>query len=167
MIRPAQPTDLAAIVRLDHGTPEIAHWPELEYSAVLNNMVAPTVVSNLVRQIFVAEVESQNDFGFQNLYGFVMVKCMLLGDESLAEIENIAVDANTRRRSVGRALMESAIRWVREHQAARLQLEVRAGNEAAIALYRKLNFVEVGRRPGYYSQPVEDAVLLDLMLKWA
>jgi ribosomal-protein-alanine N-acetyltransferase len=39
---------------------------------------------------------------------------------------------------------------------------VRAGSAGAIALYERLGFVAVGRRPGYYRSPVEDAVLMRL-----
>ena len=45
-----------------------------------------------------------------------------------------------------------------------LMLEVRAGNEPAIALYRKHGFVEVGRRKNYYEKPREDAILMTLVL---
>ena len=44
-------------------------------------------------------------------------------------------------------------------------LEVRGGNEAAMALYTKLGFREVGRRKGYYAKGGEDAVLMDLNLR--
>jgi ribosomal-protein-alanine N-acetyltransferase len=45
-----------------------------------------------------------------------------------------------------------------------IELEVRAGNLAALTLYRRFGFVEVGRRKGYYRDPAEDAVLMDLLL---
>ena len=45
-----------------------------------------------------------------------------------------------------------------------ITLEVRAGNEAAMALYEKLGFTKVGRRKGYYSKGREDAVLMDKKL---
>jgi ribosomal-protein-alanine N-acetyltransferase len=41
-------------------------------------------------------------------------------------------------------------------------LEVRASNAAALGLYRLLGFAETGRRPRYYHDPVEDAVLMRL-----
>ena len=44
-------------------------------------------------------------------------------------------------------------------------LEVRGGNDAAMALYHKLGFREVGRRKGYYAKGGEDAVLMDLDLR--
>ena len=44
-------------------------------------------------------------------------------------------------------------------------LEVRGSNKAAMELYTKLGFREVGRRRGYYSKGGEDAVLMDLDLR--
>ena len=41
-----------------------------------------------------------------------------------------------------------------------LTLEVRASNYPAISLYEKLGFIQVGRRPGYYRSPREDALIL-------
>jgi ribosomal-protein-alanine N-acetyltransferase len=161
-VRAAGPGDVAEIVRLDSAAVEAAHWSEADYSAVLN--LAEDVVAaalNLRRQIFVVE----KDAASENLQGFLLVKCIVLAEQSLAEIENLAVDSTARRRGAGRALLAAALDWAREQGAERMQLEVRAGNEAALALYRAMAFCEVGRRPGYYSQPVEEAVLLDRILK--
>ena len=61
-----------------------------------------------------------------------------------------------RRRGVGRALVHALV--AAERDADRIELEVRARNAAAIALYRSEGFREVGRRPRYY-RGAEDAVL--------
>jgi ribosomal-protein-alanine N-acetyltransferase len=45
-----------------------------------------------------------------------------------------------------------------------MELEVRASSAGAIALYTGLGFVEAGRRPGYYAEPKDDAVLMRLEL---
>lgn len=55
-----------------------------------------------------------------------------------------------RGRGVGTALMEAAIAWAREQGLHKLSLDVFPHNEAAIALYRKLGFVEEGRRVKQY-----------------
>ena len=52
-----------------------------------------------------------------------------------------------RRRGVGKALLEAAIEWARPRGLHKLTLEVFPHNDAAIALYRRLGFVEEGRRP--------------------
>ncbi len=41
-----------------------------------------------------------------------------------------------------------------------LYLEVRVSNTAAQRLYERYDFEEVGRRPGYYTSPVEDAIVM-------
>jgi len=43
-----------------------------------------------------------------------------------------------------------------------LVLEVRDSNKAARGFYGSFGFIEVGRRPGYYADPVEDAILMRL-----
>jgi ribosomal-protein-alanine N-acetyltransferase len=54
---------------------------------------------------------------------------------------------------------------LKQAQIREVTLEVRASNHPALALYRSLGFVETGRRPRYYVDPVEDAVLLSLELE--
>ena len=44
--------------------------------------------------------------------------------------------------------------------ATRATLEVRASNAAALGLYRSFGFAVRGRRPNYYTNPVEDALIL-------
>jgi ribosomal-protein-alanine N-acetyltransferase len=46
--------------------------------------------------------------------------------------------------------------------AMRAVLEVRASNHAAHALYRSLGFCDVTTRPMYYTNPIEDALLMEL-----
>ena len=72
-----------------------------------------------------------------------------------------------RRRSQRRGLGQQALRarWsmsYAERRAYEILLEVRASNQAALGFYRSLGFSETGRRPGYYADPVEDAVLMRL-----
>lgn len=75
---------------------------------------------------------------------------------------NVAVQASMRRRGVGRALVTEAIRHGLTQAATRAVLEVRASNESAQSLYRSLGFAEFSRRLRYYSNPDEDAVLMEL-----
>jgi ribosomal-protein-alanine N-acetyltransferase len=69
----------------------------------------------------------------------------------------LAVEPARRRRGVGRALVAALL--ADEPSVREVQLEVRAGNEAARAFYAALGFVAVGRRPRYYRSG-EDAVLM-------
>ena len=79
-------------------------------------------------------------------------------------IDNVAVSPEYRRRGVADALVLDAIARGREMGLAFITLEVRAGNDPAIALYRKHGFGEVGRRKNYYEKPREDAILMTLVL---
>lgn len=75
-----------------------------------------------------------------------------------ADVMNVAVSPALRRRGIARALFAELERRLPEINE--LFLEVRASNSGAIALYRTLGFEQVGRRPNYYLDPREDALIL-------
>ncbi|WP_448659760.1 ribosomal protein S18-alanine N-acetyltransferase [Sphingomonas sp. CJ99] len=77
--------------------------------------------------------------------GFALTRRIL--DE--AELLLLAVDPAARKRGIGGALLRSVIDECRMHGVHHLHLEVRANNPA-IALYRRVGFVQSGVRPGYY-----------------
>ena len=77
-----------------------------------------------------------------------------------ADMMNIAVHPDFRRRGVAQSLVEGLVAGLKEKNVRCLTLEVRASNDPAIALYQKLGFVQVGRRPNYYRNPKEDALIL-------
>ena len=79
-------------------------------------------------------------------------------------MDNVAVRPDFRRQGAAKALVSALLGWARENGARFLTLEVRPGNVAAIALYRALCFEEVGRRPRFYTDPVEDALLMTCWL---
>ena len=66
---------------------------------------------------------------------------------------------------MGAGLVGAALQWAQEKRADRAVLEVRAGNSAAQALYRRCGFVVEGRRRRYYASPVEDALLMAVSLR--
>ena len=75
-----------------------------------------------------------------------------------ADVMNVAVSPALRRRGIASALFAELERRLPEIDE--LFLEVRASNFGAIALYRTLGFEQVGRRPNYYLDPREDALIL-------
>ena len=83
-----------------------------------------------------------------------------LGDE--AEILDLAVARQFRRQGNARFLLENFLRLVRERGIREIFLEVRESNAPAIALYRSFGFAATGRRPNYYRNPDEAALLLHL-----
>lgn len=80
------------------------------------------------------------------------------------EIANLAVAAGSRARGVGSMLLATAIAAARSREVGTIYLEVRDSNAAARALYASHGFQEIGRRRRYYRRPVEDALVLRLVL---
>lgn len=91
--------------------------------------------------------------------GFITASRVL--DE--VSIFNVAVSENFRCRGIAQALMEK-LRELSD-DAAFITLEVRESNTAAIRLYEKLGYKEVGRRKNFYSSPTENAILMTLFIK--
>lgn len=77
-----------------------------------------------------------------------------------ADMMNLAVAPAYRQQGIGNRLVTKLVDALKSKDIHCLTLEVRASNDAAIALYEKLGFQQVGRRPGYYSSPREDALIL-------
>ncbi len=75
-------------------------------------------------------------------------------------INNLAVHPGYRRRGVASQLLEEMLCRAKALGATAGYLEVRASNEAAIALYQRYGFKEVGRRRNYYDHPREDGTLM-------
>lgn len=78
--------------------------------------------------------------------GFVLAR-LAVGE---AEILTVAVSRAHRRQGLGRQLMDAVLRRLHAQRAEALFLEVDETNAPAIALYRRLGFREVGKRPAYY-----------------
>lgn len=78
------------------------------------------------------------------------------GDQ--ADVMTIGVAPRARGRGVGRAILDALLEWARQVGAVEIFLDVRPSNEGAIALYNSRGFVEIGRRPRYFRNPVEEAV---------
>ena len=76
-------------------------------------------------------------------------------------VTNIATLPEFRRHGVAKALINKAL----ENEMDFITLEVRESNIPAIELYNSFGFVEVGKRPNYYSNPTENAILMTKELK--
>lgn len=77
-----------------------------------------------------------------------------------SDMMNVAIHPDHRRKGVAEALVLALAKDLKERDNVCLTLEVRVSNEPAIALYEKLGFTQVGRRPNYYRNPREDALIL-------
>ena len=150
LVRAGLAKDVAKIIELERATANAPHWAEAEYVAMAERRTTEYVR----REIFIAE---SND----ELIGFAVGK--IVGD--LAEVESVAVDAHARRRGIGKGLCRAIVDWAGAQGAQIVELEVRAASGGAIGLYRSLGFTSEGLRPAYYSDPIDDAVLMRLDLK--
>jgi ribosomal-protein-alanine N-acetyltransferase len=82
----------------------------------------------------------------------------LMVDE--AHVTTFSVHPDWRRQGIGRQLLLGLVDLSRSIGALRMTLEVRASNEAAQALYRSFGFDVAGRRPHYYTDDGEDALVM-------
>lgn len=87
---------------------------------------------------------------------------MLVADE--AELLNIAVSGSFRGRGIGQELLTKVLSKASQKGTQRMLLEVRKSNTSAINLYHKNGFVELGERKNYYSNPKEDAIIMEKKL---
>jgi ribosomal-protein-alanine N-acetyltransferase len=131
VIRPLR-SDRAEPCAAIHAAAFAHSWSAAEFETLLSSKTT----------IGAAAIDAASDA----LRGFAISR--LAADE--AEILTIAVDPAVRNRGVGRALMIDAISRLAQARARSLFLEVEQTNLAAIALYARLGFREVGQRQGYY-----------------
>ena len=84
--------------------------------------------------------------------------CWVIGDE--LHINTLAVAPEFRRQGLATALLRDTFKEAVSAGARKATLEVRESNTAALELYRRLGFQVAARRPGYYSKPDEDGLIL-------
>ena len=146
----ATPDDLAALVSLEnrcHTHP----WTERG----LFEAMAPAGGEGAILVLRVPWRGAQDERGIRAYCAYQVVA----GE---AHIHTLAVAPETRRQGLGTRLLTLTLEIARHRGARIVHLEVRQGNVAARGLYRTMGFAEVGKRPAYYSSPVEDAILLVL-----
>ncbi len=80
------------------------------------------------------------------------------------EIFRIGVKPSCQRGGIAKLLIEALISFGKEEKAARVLLDVRQSNRPARALYKKMGFLEDGRRRDFYEDPREDALLMSMDL---
>lgn len=136
-------SDIPSVVAIDKQSFSLP-WPETSYRYELQG--------NTASRSFVAEAGEQEVVA--------MIVSWLILDE--LHIATIATSPTHRRRGIGSQILIAALKDAQAAGARRAFLEVRAGNEAAQAMYRKFGFVSAGRRPAYYRDNGEDAILMTL-----
>jgi ribosomal-protein-alanine N-acetyltransferase len=148
-IRRMAAADLDRVTEIALGLEQAPHWPRSAYVAALDPEAAPRRIA------LVAENPDSNA-----LQGFAVASLL----PPQAELETIAMAAEWQRRGVAHRLFLVLVEALKAEPVTELLLEVRASNSAALAFYRALGFAIAGRRPIYYADPIEDAVLMELRL---
>ena len=140
--------------------------PQRDFTHLINSCMAENWVAfyttrkaafhrALERSVTLTAYEGGEYCGFMRCItdGFYTVYCC-----------ELIVERPYRRRGIAEALVNTLCDALKERGSVSLTLEVRASNEPAKALYEKLGFEQVGRRPNYYRNPKEDALILKKML---
>jgi ribosomal-protein-alanine N-acetyltransferase len=152
LIRKAAAPDLAAVERIEREQfPN--PWNREYYTAELVNPISHFLVAES------APPGTAMGTSLSAIVGF-MLFWRLAGE---LELHKIAVGSRWQRQGHASRLLEYFIRCGRSWGSERAVLEVRASNVPAIRLYEKYFFCLVGRRPGYYDNPAEDALLYEFV----
>lgn len=112
--------------------------------------VFATEVGKRDRRVYLVAVRGRRVLGYGGMAH--------VGDE--AHITTVVVHPRARRKGIASALVASLLRRAREGGLGAATLEVRVGNSAAQALYRRFGFAPVGVRPRYYEDTKEDALIM-------
>jgi ribosomal-protein-alanine N-acetyltransferase len=139
-MRPMQKIDLPQVMAIEKQSYEFP-WTEGIFNDCLKKQYLSTLYINN-KQILAYTVSQ-----------FVVDECHLL---------NLCVRKEDRGRGVGKMMVKYLINQARQNDMGSIFLEVRISNEAAIHLYEKLGFNEIGRRRDYYpsNNGREDALVL-------
>jgi ribosomal-protein-alanine acetyltransferase len=143
-IRPLRPEDAEAVAEILRQSPEAVLWPEASVREVL---------------------EWKGILGLASEAGGEVVAFLIarqVRDE--AEVLNLAVSRDNRRRGAGGALLRFAVVEFRKRGVGRVFLEVRESNRAGISFYERHSFSHARRREGYYRDPIEAAIVMDIRL---
>ncbi len=135
-MKPSHVPQIAALEKLCFSDP----WSEASVAAECENPLSLWLV---------AEIDGK-------VVGYI-------GSQSVppeADVLNLAVAPDCRRQGLGRKLLCTLAELLHSRGIETLFLEVRPSNQAALALYSDLGFAQVGRRPKYYVNPTEDALIL-------
>jgi [ribosomal protein S18]-alanine N-acetyltransferase len=143
-LRPLNDRDIEDVLAIQVSSPEIARWTLWDYERVARGEMAG----------WVAEAEGGEVAGF-------LVARRIASD---LEILNFAVRPAARRQGVGGTLLGEAMQWAKGFGAEQAFLEVRVSNLAALRFYERHNFQVTGRRPRYYTEPIEDGLVLSATL---
>jgi ribosomal-protein-alanine N-acetyltransferase len=155
LIRSMQMEDIEQVVAIDRLSFSLP-WPTSSYRFEL--------LENTTSRLWVSEHFRDSSPG--RIVAMIVVWNIV--DE--AHIATIAVHPEYRRLGIGKHLLAYALKDAVQQGMHTATLEVRAGNQAAQAMYREFGFAIAGIRPHYYQDNQEDAIImtahLDNLANW-
>jgi ribosomal-protein-alanine N-acetyltransferase len=149
VVRPMTSANLDQVLAIATGLDSAPQWSRDLYEAMLEPANAGRRIA-----LVAEEVESGRVVGFA-------VASLVPPD---AELESIGVTAEFQKRGMGGRLVKEMGKNLRLRGVTKVHLEVRDSNLAAKGLYASLGFIEAGRRSGYYTDSIEDAITMRLDL---
>ena len=160
LIRKAEPGDAAPLVHLAEAVgSEAEGWLIADggwRSVSEERRYLKAIRRHAYAAVLVAEVDDR------------IVGRLSIGRDTHPASEHVAdvglmVAEGYRRRGIGRALMEAGEAWARGVGVHKIELHVFPHNEAALALYERLGYRQVGRRHGHFrrSDELVDAILME------
>ena len=139
--------DLDEVMAIAAGLKDSPQWARAAYVSALDKGATPRRIA-----LIAEDAESGAVLGFA-------VACLF---PPQGELESIAVFEAEQRRGIGRRLVSALLKELKAAGVDEVLLEVRASNARAVGFYRSEGWSESGRRPRYYADPEEDAVLMNL-----
>lgn len=139
--------ELDRVIEIERSLAQAPHWPRSAYLKALDPKAVPLRITLVVEEAGVVA-------------GFTVASLI----PPQAELESIAVSTQFQRIGLAGELFAALVADFRKAGIAETFLEVRASNKPAITFYRRLGFAETARRLRYYIDPVEDAVLMSLLI---
>lgn len=146
--------DLKEVMEIAASLPDAPHWPQSAYKNALNLDSMPRRIALVIASVACAPKPSA-------VLGFTVISLL----PPQAELETIAVAAKSQRRGLGQQIFQALANELKKAGVREIFLEVRASNRAALGFYRSLGFGQTGLRPRYYTDPVEDALMMSLLLE--
>ncbi len=143
-IREFNSTDLAALLVIQDQNPTAGRWTKDDYTRLAGDAQG---------LILVAENEATAP---PSVAGFAAYRSV----EEEGELLNLVVAVEHQRQGVASALVREGAQRLIKRGARRIFLEVRESNQPALEFYSRAAFVQRGRRPDYYQDPCEDALIL-------
>jgi ribosomal-protein-alanine N-acetyltransferase len=143
--------DLLEVVEIEESS-GLSRWGWAAYYAELQSVN---------RDLMLVARSARKTTGTSTLAGYIVAR------ETAGElhINNVAVRESFRRKGLGSALITEVLKKARELAAKAAFLEVRSSNIAAQEMYSRCGFKSIARRPNYYSEPREDAMIMTRLLE--